>query len=85
MDTETTRRVNRLEGQVVAAMAAVRALILCHPNPKLAYDTVAKQLDTFSGIALAGSHSEEFVTGLTTSERAILPTEQDLEAASVRR
>lgn len=84
MDIETKRRIDRLEGQCVGAMAAIRALILCHPNPKFAYDTVAKQLDSFAGIALAGTHPDDFVNGLTFSEKAIFPTEEEIDAASAR-
>lgn len=78
MDSERAGRIDHLEGQCVALMAAVRALILCHPNPKAAYDTVARQLDTFAGSALHGSHSDDFVNGMSVAEKGMFPTEDEL-------
>jgi hypothetical protein len=84
MDAETAARIDHMEGQCVALMSAVRALILCHPDPKRAYDTVARQLDTFAGTALHGSHSEDFLNGIALGEKGMFPSESELAQTPMR-
>lgn len=44
-----------LEGKVLAAQVAIRALIACHPDPEKAIETVCEHINRFAGIALAGT------------------------------
>lgn len=39
-DEEARARIDALEGKVLAAQVAIRALIACHPNPEKAIETV---------------------------------------------
>ena len=80
-DEEARARIEALEGKVMAAQAAIRALIACHPNPEKAIDTVCEHLDRFAGIALAGTWPDEMTNALSTAQKTILPTDEELQRA----
>ena len=80
-DQEARARIEALEGKVMAAHAAIRALIACHPNPEKAIDTVCEHLDRFAGIALAGTWPDEMTNALSTAQKTILPTDEELRRA----
>ena len=80
-DAEARARIEALEGKVLATQAAIRALIACHPNPEKAIDTVCEHLDRFAGIALAGTWPEEMTNALSTAQKTILPTDEELRRA----
>ena len=80
-DQEARARIEALEGKVMAAQAAIRALIACHPNPEKAIDTVCEHLDRFAGIALAGTWPDEMTNALSTAQKTILPTDEELRRA----
>jgi hypothetical protein len=80
-DAAIMARIERLEGKVLAAHAAIRALIACHPHPERAIATVCEHLDRHASIALAGNHPDELADALAASERVILPTQSELHRA----
>ncbi len=80
-DTEARARIDALEGKVLAAQVAIRALIACHPHPEKAINTVCEHLDRFAGIALAGTWSDEMTNALAAAQHTILPTDEELQRA----
>ena len=80
-DTEARERIEALEGKVLAAQAAIRALIACHPTPEKAIETVCEHLDRFAGIALAGDWPDTMTNALSTAQNTILPTDDELRKA----
>lgn len=85
MNNETRARLEALEGHMLAAHAAIRALIACHPQPEKAIEEVSEHLDRFAGIALASTMPNEFVNALSKADFRILPTDEELASARARR
>lgn len=81
IDAQARERIEALEGKVMAAQVAIRALIACHPTPERAIQTVCEHLDRFAGIALAGSWSDEMTNALAAAQNTILPTDDELRKA----
>lgn len=81
IDTEARARIEALEGKVMAAQVAIRALIACHPLPEKAIETVCEHLDRFAGIALAGEWSDEMTNALSSAQNTILPNDDELRKA----
>lgn len=81
METETRLRIEALEGKVLAAQVAVRALIACHPNPEKAIETVCEHLDRFAGIALAGTWPDAMTDALAAAQNTVLPDDEELQRA----
>lgn len=77
-ETEMRLRIESLEGKVLAAQAAIRGLICCHPQPELAIATVNEHLDRFAGIALAGNWPDPMADALAKAHIAILPSDDEL-------
>lgn len=71
-------RIEALEGKVLAAHAAIRALICCHPHPEKAIDTVCRHLDTWSGIALESQHPDPMVDALAVAQVSLIPNEDEI-------
>jgi hypothetical protein len=71
MDTETRRRIDKLEGQLVIALAAIQALIACHPQRDHAAQVIEAHLNEFAGLALADNHPDDFVNGMTSAQALI--------------
>lgn len=80
-DEEARSRIDALEGKVLAAQVAIRALIACHPDPEKAIATVCEHLDRFAGIALAGTWPEEMTSALASAQNTILPNDDELHRA----
>ncbi len=80
-DEEARARIDALEGKVLAAQVAIRALIACHPEPEKAIETVCEHLDRFAGIALAGTWLDEMTNALATAQNTILPNDEELQRA----
>lgn len=80
-DEEARARIDALEGKVLAAQVAIRALIACHPDPKKAIETVCEHLDRFAGIALAGTWPDAMTNALATAQNTILPNDEELQRA----
>ncbi len=80
-DEEARARIDALEGKVLAAQVAIRALIACHPEPEKAIETVCEHLDRFAGIALAGTWPDEMTNALATAQNTILPNDEELQRA----
>lgn len=80
-DKEARARIDALEGKVLAAQVAIRALIACHPEPEKAIETVCEHLDRFAGIALAGTWPDEMTNALATAQNTILPNDEELQRA----
>lgn len=80
---EIRARIDALEGMVLAAQVAIRALIACHPEQEKAIATVCEHLDRISGIALARSWPDELANALSSAERMILPTDEELQRAQL--
>jgi hypothetical protein len=85
MDKATELRIEALEGKVLAAHAAIRALIACHPNPEHAIAEVSDHLDRFAGLALAGPHPDAMADALSKAWHSVLPTDEEIDAARTRR
>ncbi len=81
MDAETRARIESLEGKVLAAQVAIRALIACHPAPEKAIDTVCEHLDRFAAIALSDLLPDALTDALASAEHTILPTNEELQRA----
>lgn len=81
IDSEARNRIDALEGKVLAAQVAIRALIACHPYPEKAIETVCEHLDRFAGIALAGTWPDEMANALSAAQNTILPTDEELQSA----
>lgn len=84
MEEETRIRIEALEGQVLAAHAAIRALIACHHDPEKAIEQVCEHLDRFAGIGLASAQPDEFVDALSKAQDRILPTDVEIASAHDR-
>jgi hypothetical protein len=80
-DEQARARIDALEGKVLAAQVAIRALIACHPDPEKAIETVCEHLDRFAGIALAGTWPDEMANALSTAQNTILPSDDELQRA----
>ena len=80
-DEEARARIDALEGKVLSAQVAIRALIACHPDPEKAIETVCEHLDRFAGIALAGTWPDEMTNALATAQNTILPNDEELQRA----
>lgn len=80
-DKQARDRIDALEGKVLAAQVAIRALIACHPEPEKAIETVCEHLDRFAGIALAGTWPDEMTNALSTAQNTILPNDEELQRA----
>ena len=71
-------RIESLEGKVLAANAAIRALICCHPHPEKAIAAVCRHLDTWSGIVLASQHPDPMVDALAAAQIALIPNDEEI-------
>lgn len=80
-DEEARSRIDALEGKVLAAQVAIRALIACHPDPEKAIETVSEHLDRFAGMALAGTWPDAMANELAAAQTAILPNDDELMRA----
>lgn len=80
-DKQARDRIDALEGKVLAAQVAIRALIACHPDPEKAIETVCEHLDRFAGIALAGTWPDEMTNALSEAQNMILPNDEELQRA----
>lgn len=80
-DNEARARIDALEGKVMAAQVAIRALIACHPEPERAIEIVCEHLDRFAGIALASTWPDAMTNALSSAQNTILPTDDELKRA----
>lgn len=80
-EAEFRARIDALEGKVLAAQVAIRALIACHPHQEKAIATVCEHLDRFAGIALAGTWPDEMTNALASAQNTILPNDEELTRA----
>lgn len=80
-DKQARERIDALEGKVLAAQVAIRALIACHPDPEKAIETVCEHLDRFAGIALSGTWPDEMANALSSAQNTILPNDEELRRA----
>lgn len=80
-DKQARARIDALEGKVLAAQVAIRALIACHPNQEKAIEIVCEHLDRFAGIALAGTWPDEMANALSSAQNTILPSNDELMRA----
>lgn len=71
--TALSENQNRLDGRLLATQAAVRALISMQPDPALASQRVAQQLEKLVAAALPQMISEQLISGLADAKQAILP------------
>ena len=78
---EIRARIESLEGKVLAAQVAIRALIASHHDPEKAIETVCEHLDRFAGIALAGTWPDEMANALASAQNTILPNDEELQRA----
>ncbi|MFP3277443.1 MAG: hypothetical protein RXR52_42065 [Paraburkholderia sp.] len=77
-------RVDRLEkelalaeGQVLAAHAALRALIVASSDPSATAVAVAKSVEKMLALSLNTTLSDELQDGILRGKKAILPTSKD--------
>lgn len=80
---EITRRIEVLEGQLTATMAALRALIATHPQPSLAIRAVGTNLDVLAAVALASPSTDPFTEAVAAAHGRLLPSTELLRAAKV--
>ena len=78
---EIRARIESLEGKVLAAQVAIRALIASHHDPEKSIETVCEHLDRFAGIALAGTWPDEMANALASAQNTILPNDEELQRA----
>lgn len=79
MEPETERRIESLDGKVLALQTSIRALIACHPHPLIAIATVTAQLDEMTGMALSTQLPDDLVNALVQTQENLLPTDIQIE------
>jgi len=82
----TTAQLNALaqkltesNGQVIALGAAIRALLLTHPNRDRALDVVSAELTRWEAFGLNSNVPDGVLTGFERAKHVLLPTDEDLE------
>lgn len=69
---------DKLEGQLFAIAAALRAILKLQPDVNAASKAVLAELEQVIAIALAKSLSDEFVAGIAAAKSSILPTKKEM-------
>lgn len=82
MDQQLRSQLEFLQGQVVGLQAALRGLILAHPDPARAAGVVAHLLEEAQAKGLASpSATEHMLLGLETSPSRLVPTDGQIGRA----
>lgn len=82
MDQQLRAQLEFLQGQVVGLQAALRGLILAHPDPGHAAGVVGRLLEEAQARGLASpSATEHMLLGLESSPSRLVPTEGQIERA----
>lgn len=71
-------KLARLDGNVLAAHAAIRALILLLPDPPAASAAVLAQLEKVLSIGLGKALPEPMIEGIAEARQRLLPSPRDL-------
>lgn len=71
-------KLRRLDGNVLATQAAIRALILRQADPDAATRAVTAQLERLVSVGLGKAISEETLEGIAEARSAIFPGPRDL-------
>ena len=64
---------DELSGQLLAIQAAIRALLLAHPDRPLALKAFESQMEIITAKALGKAISEDFLTGVATARKMMRP------------
>jgi hypothetical protein len=73
--------VYRMDGQLMGAMTAIRALILAAPDPQATASQVSEMLDKFVDAGLPHAVEEDTLDGARSVPSFVLPSREDwLEA-----
>ena len=80
-DQEAHMRIDQMEGRLIAAQIAIRALIACHPNPEKAIATVSEHLNRIAAIGLGGAWPDLTIDALATAESNLIPNDEEVQRA----
>lgn len=83
MNTPAVRQTDEyVAGQLLGTQAAIRALILLHPDPTSASRFVAQELERWIAHGLASTATNDWqLQGISAATKAVIPSEQDLRRA----
>lgn len=70
-----------IRGELIATQAAVRGLLLSHPNPQAATATVVTQLEEHLSTMLHSGLPDKMVDGFQRARKTIFPTARNLGEA----
>jgi hypothetical protein len=71
--------VTTIQGELLGTQAAVRALILAHPDPLAAQRAAIEQIERLLAAALPSKLDDAFVAGIDKSKQRLLPSKKDLD------
>lgn len=71
--------LDQLRGQLLATQAAIRALVLSHPDPAAAAVAVSRELNRLEAVALGKMTSEATIAGIAHAKTVLLPSASDQE------
>lgn len=75
----------KIEGELWATQAAVRALIKLHPDMNAAALAVQREIETLIAHALPSEMPEDFLDGVREGKSKVLPSAKDVAEWRARR
>lgn len=80
MNTPAVRHTDEyLAGQLLGTQAAIRALILLHPDPTSASRFVAQEMERWIAHGLASTATNDWqLQGIAAAKKALIPSAEDL-------
>lgn len=79
-----TSKMDKIEGELFATQAAIRALLISHPERNEAIAAVHLQLEKLTALATARPIPDAFLDGIARARRNIFPNANDAQQASDR-
>lgn len=73
-----TSKLDRMEGELFATQAAIRALLISHPERSEAIAAVHLQLEKLTAIASARLIPDAFLDGIARARKNIFPNANDI-------
>lgn len=80
MNTPAVRHMDEyIAGQLLGTQAAIRALILLHPDPTAASHFVAQEMERWIAHGLASAETNDWqLQGIAAAKKAVIPSAEDL-------
>ncbi|CAM3348205.1 hypothetical protein [Polaromonas hydrogenivorans] len=79
-----TSKLDEIEGELFATQAAIRALLISHPERSEAVAAVHLQLEKLTALATARPIPDAFLDGIARAKKKIFPNTNDAQQTSGR-